>query len=70
MVAGQVVTGPGVSLAGSKSTSVDDRLRAVEAELEQLNRERAQQGDEKPVSEPEVKNIVDEAFKKQKGLAG
>jgi phosphate-selective porin OprO/OprP len=70
MVAGLVVTGPGVSFAGSKSTSVDDRLRALEAEIEQLKRERAQQADEKPVSEPEVKNIVDEAFKKQKVLAG
>jgi hypothetical protein len=72
MVAGLIVTGPGASFAGGapRSGNVDDRLRALEAEIEQLKRERAQQAEEKPVSEPEVKNIVDEAFKKQKVLAG
>ena len=70
MVAGLVVTGPGVSFAGSTSSSVDDRLRALEAELEQLKRERAQQAEEPPVGESQVKNIVDETLKKQKVLAG
>jgi phosphate-selective porin OprO/OprP len=72
MVAGMTITGPSASYGGSapKSGNVDDRLRALEAEIEQLKRERAQQAEEKPVSEPEVKNIVDEAFKKQKVLAG
>jgi phosphate-selective porin OprO/OprP len=70
MIAALVVTGPGVSFAASKSSSVDDRLRALEAEIEQLKRERAQQAEEPPVSEPQVKNIIDETLKKQKVLAG
>jgi phosphate-selective porin OprO/OprP len=70
MIAGLVVTGPGVSFAASKSSSVDDRLRTLEAEIEQLKRERAQQAEEPPVSEPQVKNIIDETLKKQKVLAG
>jgi phosphate-selective porin OprO and OprP len=69
---GLAITGPGVSFAGSapKSGNIDDRLRALEAEIEQLKRERAQQAEEPPVGESQVKNIVDEAFKKQKVLAG
>jgi len=72
MVAGLVVTGPGASYAGGapRSGNVDDRLRALEAEIEQLKRERAQAAEEAPVGESQVKNIVDEAFKKQKVLAG
>ncbi len=72
MVAGLVVTGPGVSFAGgtAKSGNVDDRLRALEAEIEQLKRERAEAAEEPPVGESQVKNIVDAAFKKQKVLAG
>lgn len=67
-----IVTGPGVSWAGgsARSGNVDDRLRALEAEIEQLKRERAQAAEEPPVGESQVKNIVDEAFKKQKVLAG
>ncbi len=72
MVVGLVVTGPGVTFAGGapRSGNVDDRLRALEAEIEQLKRERAQQAEEAPVGESQVKNIVDETLKKQKVLAG
>lgn len=72
MVAGLVLTGPGVSYAGGapRSGNVDDRLRALEAEIEQLKRERAQAAEEPPVGESQVKNIVDETLKKQKVLAG
>ncbi len=72
MMAGLVVTGPGVSFAGSaaRGGNVDERLRALEAEIEQLKRERARATEEPPVGESEVKNIVDETLKKQKVLAG
>jgi phosphate-selective porin OprO and OprP len=72
LIVGLAVTGPGVGFAGGapRSGSIDDRLRALEAEIEQLKRERAQAAEEKPVGESEVKNIVDDAFKKQKVLAG
>jgi phosphate-selective porin OprO/OprP len=66
------VTGPGASYAGGapRSGNVDERLRALEAEIEQLKRERAQAAEEPPVGESQVKNIVDESLKKQKVLAG
>jgi phosphate-selective porin OprO/OprP len=77
MIAGMVVTGPGISFAAGAAHSgsnVDDRLRALEAEIEQLKRERAreqqQTNEEPPVGESQVKNIVDETLKKQKVLAG
>src|SRR6185369_14947629 len=71
LLVGLAITGPGVSFAGSapKSASIDDRLRALEAEIEQLKRERAQQAEEPPVDESQVKNIIDETLKKQKVLA-
>jgi len=69
LVAGVVVTGPGVSFAGG-SSSIDDRLRQLEAEVEQLKRERAQAAEAPPVDETQVKGIVDDALKKQKVLAG
>ena len=71
-LAALIVIGPGVSFAGgtARSGNVDDRLRALEAEIEQLKKERAQAAEEPPVGESQVKNIVDEAFKKQKVLAG
>lgn len=72
IIAGLVITGPGVTFAASAKSNVDDRLRALEAEIEQLKRERAreQATDEPPVGESQVKNIVDETLKKQKVLAG
>ena len=74
LIAGLAVMGPGVTFAGGapRSGTIDDRLRALEAEIEQLKRERAQQAapEETPVGESRVKDIVDEAFKKQKVLAG
>lgn len=72
VLAALIVIGPGVSFAGgtARSGNVDDRLRALEAEIEQLKKERAQAAEEPPVGESQVKNIVDEAFKKQKVLAG
>ena len=57
-------------LSPAATSSIDDRLRQLEAEVEQLKRERAQAVEEPPVNESQVKGIVDDAFKKQKVLAG
>jgi phosphate-selective porin OprO and OprP len=70
LVAALAVPGPGISFAGGTRGDVDERLRALEAEIENLKRERAQAAEEPPVGESQVKNIVDETLKKQKILAG